>query len=170
MTACETPRCRLGSKPHISHWDGKEFWPNEGFRPPPSRKRPGRARADRISRQAHDLMTGVRDRVRASVPTEQRTGWTEEAWLDNARAIFEEFRAIGIGTPFTTPEDLWPCLPDPLPDVDRRIVRRLVSEALSAGTIREVSAKRLRGTYHTAEGHEFQMNKIVPVYEAVRRA
>lgn len=66
--------------------------------------------------------------------------------------------------PFTTPEDIWPLIRRP---AEMRsmvvVVRRMVSRGLMA----EVGAKRLSGTYHTREGDEFKMNKLVPIYQSL---
>jgi len=164
-------RCRIKTPNHRAHFDGVTWWDNAEFRPPPSKQKPGRKRADRISNQAHDLMTSVAARTKADPVTirepEPRT-WTEETWLLHAEktlAAFLEARA----EPFTTPEHLWPLLHDPLPEVDRRVLSRLVQRALRNGEIVEVGGKRLRDTYYSADGGEFKINKIVPIYQAAGR-
>lgn len=162
--------CRAPASNHKAHFDGEVFWPNADYRPPPSKVKPGRKKADRVSAQGRDLMQTARARTTADPVTirepEPRT-WTESAWVAHAEEVLAGLLATR-DEPFTTPEHLWPLLPDPLPDVDRRALVTVVRRAVRSKAMAEVGSRRLRDTYRTADGAEFAINKLVPIYQAVR--
>ncbi len=81
-------------------------------------------------------------------------------WVEYALGVLRKFLAERT-TDFTTPEDLWPLVVSP---PERRKMTEVVNIAVKRGWMREVAAVRLRGTYRTQDGHEFKMNKLVPVY------
>lgn len=155
---CILPRGR-----HAAHFDGTTWWDAPGVSiPPPS------GRSSKVSNRGRKMLLDARARTEPDEGSVLKPRpWTEERWLAQASDIFEEFLAART-EPFTTPEHLWPLLPDPLPDVDRRILVRLVRSALRAGVIREQGARRLKDTYRTADGSEFAINKLVPIYVVVR--
>ena len=87
-----------------------------------------------------------------------------ERWVDDAcQTLFEWLKHRQ--DPFTTAEDVW-CLLDHPPG-DMRVMRRVVSTALRRGWITEVDAKRLNDRYRTKDGHVFEMNKLVPIYQSL---
>lgn len=88
--------------------------------------------------------------------------WQQDEWQTYAGPIVERF-LTECPTEFTTAEDVWPLLEKP---EEMRAMSVLVQSLLRAGWIEEVAAKRLRGTYHTKDGHEFAENKLVPVYRS----
>lgn len=148
--------CVLPPGPHASHYDGTTWWADPNVVVPT----PGPGRRETVSGSRKILVEARRRTAPEDHPT---ASWTEERWLAHASEVMTEFLATRT-EPFTTPEHLWPLLPDPLPDVDRRILVRLVRSALKAGLIREEGARRLRDTYRTADGTTFSINKLVPVY------
>ena len=163
--------CVLPEGQHRQHWDRTIWWENTSYQPPPSRTPPGRARADRVSRRAHDLMHEVSERTPPEGGTDRTVPareWDDEAWMEHAVDVMGEFLASRT-EPFTTPEHLWPLLHDPAP-LDRRVVGRKVQRLMTtSGLVREVGQRRLRDKYYTADGTEFKMNKIVPIYQVVGR-
>lgn len=170
MKRCEQPSedggaCILPSGPHQSHTDGQRWWAESTAALPLTSAPRGQA-----STTARRMMLDVRDRVRPEDGADarpRRRPWSEDAWLKHAWDVLGDFLAERT-EPFTTAEHLWPLLPDPLPDVDRRILVRTVRRAVREGLIREDGARRLRDTYRTADGTEFTIGKLVPIYVPAR--
>lgn len=156
---------------HEYHFDGASWWPNEDYLPPAPKFKPGRKRVDRISSQTHDLLTRARQGTQPDDSVEQPESpstWDEAGWIDHAYGVLLGFLKDRT-EPFTTPEHLWPLLPDPAPEVDRRVLVRVVRQALREGLIQEVGAVRLKDTYRTADGSEFSINKLSPRYAPAAR-
>lgn len=131
-------------------------------------RRPARDQGRRTARRRVDEMA-------MRVPPERRVapapgppgaavaGWSADAWTARAIAVLKEF-CEGRTGPFTTPEDVWPLLPTPR---EQRAMVVPVRHALRHGWIAEVGARRLTGVYRTADGDQFRMNKLVPVYRSL---
>lgn len=167
MSSCNDAKCVIRTSNHRAHYDGRQWWDNTEFRPPQPKFTPGRKRTERISERASALLTEARADTAPDDRVELPQTWDEAGWLAHAHGVLSEFLGHRESH-FTTPEHLWPLLPDPAPEVDRRVLVRVVRQALREGRIREVSARRLNDTYSTADGATFKINKLVPVYEPVR--
>lgn len=164
--------CVLPEGKHSDHYDGTDWWPDpqvqEEIARKPRKAQSGPRGRTRVSPEARRQMLDARSRTvqEGHAGAERPRGpWTEVEWLMHAQDVLTTFLASHEG-PFTTAEHLWPLLEDPLPDVDRRILVRVVRQALRDGQIEECGAKRLKDTYRTRSGTTWKMNKIVPVYRS----
>lgn len=143
-------------------------WDNDAV--PPSRVSSGGARArmgEMATRAKGARKTGAADPAEVLKSRRvDRSEWGQEPpsaqWVEDTLRTFEEFLR-GRGESFTTAEDFWPLIDTP---GDMREMVHVVRRALRLEWIQEVGAKRLSGTYRTRNGHEFQMNKLVPIYES----
>lgn len=166
MARCEdvdqNRECILPEGVHAHHTDGQgHWWANQPVlaeiarRPKPvQRRRDGKPKSG-PSHPARMKMLRARAHMTGQVDD-------PEVWTVQVLEILEGFLATHDGD-FTTPEDIWPLIPDSA--VDGRAMRQVVRKALASGMIVDTGrTRRLGGGLHTADGTEFGMNKIVPVY------
>ena len=99
------------------------------------------------------------------VPAEAIEAWQRDKgdWVAGATQTLHTF-CQHRSEPFTTAEHLWPLLSWP---GEMRCFTLAVQTARKSGWMAETGAVRLSGTYATADGHTFAMNKLVPIYTSL---
>jgi hypothetical protein len=107
-----------------------------------------------------------------SIPPSKKTGppdlrehqhqVRDPAWVEYASEVLHTY-CREHQQPFTTPEHLWPLLDAP---EEKRQMHQPVRRALGQRWMSEVGSRRLRDIYRTRDGVEFQLNKLVPVYQS----
>lgn len=156
--------CHLSASRHADHVDKDgHLWSDQRRIDMAQRvATPSRKRSDR--QKAASMVAGVRPFQHSDpvATSEIRGGWTIDEWVEYAGRIFYQF-LLARPEPFTTAEDFWPLVEKP---EEMRHFRRVVQSHLKAGHMEEVGSKRLRDTYRTKDGHEFPMNKLVPIYQS----
>lgn len=136
-------------------------WLNEEYANAGAARRP-RTRGEREAHKAE-----IRERIRSAEggpAPEMTVAWAERKaeWLRQAKRVLHTFCQQHEGD-FTTAEDVWPLLDSP---GEMRAFVVPVRHALRSRWMTEVGARRLSGLYTTADGVQFQMNKLVPVYRS----
>ena len=133
-------------------------WPNPDYVP---------AQKTRTKAQRMEQAKYLRERVRQHAggpPPDAMEAWAEKKadWIEAAKRTLRVY-CQQHSMPFTTPEDIWPLLESP---GEMRAFTVVVQHAIRRRWIREVDSRRLRGVYTTRDGKQFEMNKIVPVYQS----
>lgn len=169
-------RCRLDPGNHERHLSTKGSWPNTEFvgmtaaevatRKPATGGR--KKRQEQTARSLGDLIA-IRAKAAAAaaggpstLTDEMAEKWDATPWVDAAKRVTLRWLSEHP-EPFTTAEHWWPLLNQP---EEMRAMVRVVQAHLRAGRMVEVGTKRLTDTYRTRDGHEFAMNKKVPVYQS----
>ena len=151
--------CRQNSLPHRSHADGAGTWPNPEYVGPTMdslrQRREHRAKGGAV-KQLGAFVGG------STLSSEVEEKWDRQGWVDGAKSVVREF-LLHRSEPFTTAEHWWPLLDAPQ---EKRAMVQVVRWAVRQGLMREVGARRLRDIYRTRDGHEFQENKLVSVYQS----
>lgn len=160
-------QCILPEGRHASHTDGTNWWPDPEVvaelakRPSKVKERRGRAKSN-VSKEGRNTMLSARARM--ADPNAQTDDPME--WREQVLVAMSEFLE-GHDGEFTTPEHIWPLIPDP--NVDRRNMQQVIQEALRRGMIVKTGQTRWLGdTYSTSDGHTFQINKWTPVYRKAK--
>jgi hypothetical protein len=168
----ETRHC-LARGGHASHMDAQGSWENVGYAEQVKDAMEAAREAKRGKRKGSKLrgiMSDAREGYQAILAGDEGPGldpeivgrWHQDEWQSYAGKIIDEFLA-GRTEYFTTAEDIWPLLDAP---EEMRQISVLIRSYKARGLIVEAASKRLRGTYRTKDGVEFQENKLVPVYES----
>lgn len=157
--------CDLPPGDHLYHHDHQGWWRNTAVEEAPRRRPRKRRKGAKVSQQARARALAARDATSPKDISRREEEWTEESWVIHARQTLRAF-LVERAEPFTTPEHVWPLLPDPAP-VDRRVFSRVVQAALREGWMTQDGSVRLEGGFTTADGTPFSMNKIVPVYRSL---
>lgn len=153
---------------HADHLNGAHIWPNTEWLESRPRQvvshdhRSLQVRVREAARNAQVQRPIGAPRIHTGVPIEAMIRWTNSGWVDYATAEFRRFLE-GRVEQFTTPEHFWPQIEAP---PQMRALSVVVQGALRREWIEEVGAIRLREVYHTADGFQFPMNKLVPVYRS----
>lgn len=160
-------QCLLPEGRHANHGDGSNWWPDPEVvaelakRPAKVKERRGRAKST-VSKDGRNTMLGARARMTSSgAQTDDPAVWREQVLI-----VMERFLEDHDGE-FTTPEHIWPLIPDP--NVDRRNMQQVIQEALRRGMITKTGQTRWLGdTYSTSDGHAFSINKHIPIYRKAK--
>lgn len=163
--------CLAQEGPHGDHIaKGGNTWPNEMVLSQAQHRSKGltvqaivagaRPSSTAARDTGHLLLTQSPRGVGESIPAEARQAWSQQDWTKATEQRFREF-LLTRAEPFTTAEDFWPLITAPQ---QMRALSVVVQSALRQEWLCEQGAVRLRGLYRSADGVEFKMNKLVPVY------
>lgn len=148
-----------GDRPGVLPPEGVD-WLNEDY-VSPRKPLPPDARRKKLAGLKHAVATGSTDLAVMEAAWEER----KPIWVAHAKHVLHEFCATH-SEPFTTPEDIWPLLEWPVGGEMCAMVIP-VRHALKRRWMREVDYRRLSEVYTTADGHTFEMNKVVPIYQSL---
>lgn len=151
---------RLGQ--HVDCTDGEHYWDNleaiQAIRRGPVKKALHGATVKQQIRAA--VAATEPERHSAGIPVDAETAWSRDAWQARTRGAFRDFLR-DRSEPFTTAEHFWPLIDAPR---EMRALSTVVRGAIRDNWIEEHGAVRLREVYHSRDGVQFAMNKLVPVY------
>jgi hypothetical protein len=162
-------RCTKSPHPFGSHYcyDTGQVWPGV---PMPEKRT--HSKREPKGKRVSDVITSIEDSGRglrtgspalhlAPAATMERT-WrqTQEQWIREAK---EALHQVCLANETFTTELVWALVDSPK---ERRAMVVVVRHGIRAGWMHEDHAKRIHGVWTTRDGHEFPLNKLVPVYRS----